>query len=52
MRTCDRIRLRDGKAIERVAYLDATPLIKAVALSPRAWPKFLKTQLRNLRRPA
>ena len=52
MHTCDRIKLRDGKAVERVAYLDATPLVKAVARSPRAWPKFLKTQLRNLRRPA
>ncbi len=52
MRTCDRISLRDGTAVERVAYLDATPLLKAVALSPRAWPKFLKIQLRNLRRPA
>jgi ketosteroid isomerase-like protein len=52
MHTCDRIKLRDGKAVERVAYLDAAPLIKAVALSPRSWPKFLKTQIRNLRRPA
>jgi len=52
MHTCDRIKLRDGKAAERVAYLDAAPLIKAVARSPRSWPKFLKTQLRNLRRPA
>ena len=52
MRTCDRIKLRDGKAVERVAYLDATPLLKAVALSPREWPKFVGTQLRNLRRPA
>ena len=51
MHTCDRIRLRDGKAAERVAYLDASPLIKAVARSPRSWPKFLKSQLRNLRRP-
>jgi len=50
MHTCDRIKLRDGKAVERVAYLDATPLLKAVARSPRAWPKFLKTQLRSLRR--
>lgn len=50
MHTCDRIKLRDGKAIERVAYLDATPLLKAVARSPRAWPKFLKIQLRSLRR--
>ncbi len=52
MHTCDRITLRDGMAIERVAYLDAAPLLKAVALSPGAWPKFLKTQLRSLRRPA
>jgi ketosteroid isomerase-like protein len=52
MRTCDRIKLRDGMAVERIAYLDATPLLRAVALSPRAWPKFVKTQLRSLRRPA
>jgi ketosteroid isomerase-like protein len=52
MRTCDRIKLREGKVVERLAYLDATPLIKAVALSPRAWPRFLKSQLRNLRRPS
>jgi ketosteroid isomerase-like protein len=51
MRTCDRIKLRDGKAFERVAYLDPAPLIKAVARSPRAWPKFVKAQFRNLRRP-
>jgi ketosteroid isomerase-like protein len=51
MHSCDRIKLRDGKATERFAYLDATPLVKAVALSPRSWPKFLKTQLRSLRRP-
>ena len=50
MNTCDRIKLREGKATERVAYLDAAPLIKAVARSPRSWPKFLKTQLRSLRR--
>ena len=51
MHSCDRIKLRDGKATERFAYLDATPLVKAVARSPRSWPKFLKTQLRSLRRP-
>jgi ketosteroid isomerase-like protein len=50
MHTCDRITLRDGKAVERFAYLDPAPLIKAVARSPRSWPKFVKTQLRNLRR--
>jgi len=52
LRSCDRITLRDGKASERFAYLDATPLIKAVAASPRAWPKLIRTQIRNLRRPA
>jgi ketosteroid isomerase-like protein len=50
MHSCDRIKLRDGRAVERVAYLDATPLVKAAARSPRSWPKFLKTQLRSLRR--
>jgi ketosteroid isomerase-like protein len=52
MHTCDRIRLRDGKAVERVAYLDPAPLLKAVAASPRSWPRFLRSQLRSLRRPA
>jgi hypothetical protein len=52
MHSCDRIKLHDGRATERFAYLDAAPLIKAVARSPRAWPKFAKTQLRSLRRPA
>jgi SnoaL-like polyketide cyclase. len=52
MHSCDRINLRDGKAVERFAYLDATPLVKTVALRPRSWPKFLKTQLHSLRRPA
>ena len=52
MHTCDRIILREGKAVERFAYLDATPLIKAVLRSPRSWPKFLRTQVRSLRRPA
>jgi hypothetical protein len=52
MHSCDRIKLRDGKATERFAYLDATPLVKAVALSPRSWPNFLKTQVHSLRRPA
>jgi hypothetical protein len=52
MHTCDRIKLNDGKATERIAYLDPAPLLKAVALNPRAWPAFLRSQLRNLRRTA
>jgi SnoaL-like domain len=50
LRTCDRITLRDGKAIERVAHLDAAPLLRAVLLSPSAWPRFARTQLRSLKR--
>jgi ketosteroid isomerase-like protein len=52
MHTCDRITLRDGKAVERIAYLDPAPLLKAVALSPRSWPRFARAQVRSLRRPA
>ena len=52
MHTCDRIELRDGKAVERVAYLDPAPLLKAVAASPRVWPRFIRAQLGNLRRPS
>jgi ketosteroid isomerase-like protein len=52
MHTCDRIKLLEGKAVERFAYLDPAPLLKAVALSPRSWPGFIRTQIHNLRRPA
>jgi ketosteroid isomerase-like protein len=52
MKSCDKITLRDGKAIERVAYLDAAPLLKAVARSPRHWPRFARMQFDSLRRPA
>ena len=52
MHSCDRITLRDGKAVERFAYIDATPLLTAVLRSPRSWPGFARTQLRNLRRAA
>jgi len=52
MHTCDRIKLRDGRAVERLAYLDPAPLLKAVALSPRSWPRFVRTQIRSLRRAA
>ncbi|HEY7266795.1 MAG TPA: nuclear transport factor 2 family protein [Solirubrobacterales bacterium] len=51
MRTCDRVKLRDGRAYERVAYLDPAPLLKTVAASPRSWPRFIRSQLHSLRRP-
>ena len=51
MHSCDRVKIRDGRAVERFAYLDAAPLIKAVLASPRSWPTFIRSQLRSLRRP-
>jgi hypothetical protein len=40
----------DGLATERVSYFDSAPLTVAVALRPRAWPRFSRAQLRRLRR--
>jgi hypothetical protein len=45
LRSCDRVTLRHGRAVERVAYLDPGPLLTAVAMSPRAWPRVLRQQL-------
>jgi ketosteroid isomerase-like protein len=47
-RACDRVTLRDGIAVERESYFDPAPLIAAVAMTPRAWPRFLRLQARNL----
>jgi ketosteroid isomerase-like protein len=47
-RTCDRISLRDGVAVEREAYMDPLPLLRAVATRPRAWPGFARMQAREL----
>jgi ketosteroid isomerase-like protein len=46
MRACDRFTLRDGVAIERESHVDPAPLLAAVARTPRAWPRFLRTQAR------
>jgi hypothetical protein len=48
-RACDRITLRDGKAIERETYLDPLPLLGSVATRPKAWPRFLRSQALQLR---
>jgi hypothetical protein len=42
MRVCDRIELRDGLAFERETYLDPSPLLAALALSPRSWPQMAR----------
>jgi hypothetical protein len=41
-RACDRILLRDGLAVERESYYDPTPLLAALARTPRSWPGFLR----------
>jgi ketosteroid isomerase-like protein len=46
-RACDRITMRDGMAVERESYFDPSLLIAAVAMTPRAWPRFLRRQARN-----
>jgi hypothetical protein len=45
LHTTDRITLRDGVAIERVANLDPLEIIGPVALSPRSWPAFIRARL-------
>ena len=50
MRACDRVTLRDGLAIERESHANPTPLLMAVARTPRAWPRFLRSQARLRRR--
>lgn len=37
----------DGLATERISYFDSTPIALTVARRPRAWPGFLRTQLRR-----
>jgi ketosteroid isomerase-like protein len=47
LRACDRITLNDGLAIERESYFDPGPLLAAIARTPRAWPAFLRAQVRS-----
>jgi hypothetical protein len=42
LRTCDRITLRDGVAVERVAHLDPLPLLTAIARTPSAWLRAIR----------
>lgn len=46
----DRIEIRNGRAVERRAYFDASALLGAVLTRPRAWPRFARLQLRQLRK--
>lgn len=47
-RACDRIALRDGLAVERESYYDPTPLLAALARTPRAWPRFARLRAPRL----
>jgi hypothetical protein len=47
-RLVDRIRLRGGLAVERVAYFDSLALLVQAARQPRAWPRFLRWACREL----
>jgi hypothetical protein len=40
----------DGLATERITYFDSAPIALTVARRPRAWPAFLRSRLRGLRR--
>jgi hypothetical protein len=44
LHTTDRITLRDGVAIERIANLDPLELLGPVLLSPRSWPAFVRAR--------
>jgi ketosteroid isomerase-like protein len=40
----------DGLATERVTYFDSAPIVLTAIRRPRAWPAFLRSRLRQLRR--
>jgi hypothetical protein len=49
-RAVDRFVLgENGLATERVSYFDSAPIALTVARRPRAWPRFLRAQLRRIR---
>ena len=50
LRSCDRLTVRGGRIVERLAYADPGPLLAAVALTPRVWPTFIRMQINQRRR--
>jgi hypothetical protein len=50
LRTCDRIVLHEGVAIERHVFADPTPLLRLLATQPRTWPRAVRSYLRLRRR--
>ena len=44
---CDRITVRDGKVVERIAHFDPLPLVLALLRSPRTWPRAIRVMRRR-----
>jgi ketosteroid isomerase-like protein len=45
-RSVDKVTLRDGLAVERVANFDPLSMLTAICRRPRAWPRFWRAQIR------
>jgi hypothetical protein len=41
----DRITLREGKVVERIASFDPTAIALAVARTPSVWPRFMRARI-------
>jgi hypothetical protein len=41
----DRMTLRDGRVVERIAYFDPLPLLLAVLTRPQAWVLLVRMRL-------
>lgn len=48
-RAVDRVTLRDGVAVERETYLDPLQVLGSIASRPRAWPRYIRSQVLQLR---
>jgi hypothetical protein len=45
----DRVTLRDGVAVERETYLDPLKILASIAPRPRAWPRYGRSLILQLR---
>ncbi|WP_378733940.1 nuclear transport factor 2 family protein [Nocardia brasiliensis] len=45
LQVLDRITLRDGKVVERIAYFDPSPLVLTIATRPTVWLTYLRMKL-------
>ena len=47
LHSCDRVTLDAGRAVERVAYNDPSPLLEALLRTPSIWWRLLRYRLRS-----